>query len=184
MRSGWPRRRSPRLRGYDYAAPGAYFITVCAHNRELLFGRIATDRMAMYRLGEAVAACWANLPKHFEHAVLDAFVVMPNHVHGIVILSDAAIGASDAPTTVGAGFKPARQAPARRHGLSEIVRGFKTFSARRVNEIRGSSRTPVWQRGFYDRVIRREEELLQVREYIVNNTRRWAGDADDPGNWR
>ena len=155
--------------------------------------------MALNSLGEAVAACWADLPKHYEHAVLDVFVVMPNHIHGIVTLGDAPIGASDAPTTVGAGLRPARpdsseavatgrnpvrQVPIRRHGLSEIVRGFKTFSARRVNEIRGSSHVPVWQRGFYDRVIRREEELRQVREYIVNNPRRWADDADNPGNWR
>lgn len=140
--------------------------------------------MVSNHLGEAVAACWADLPRHYEHAVLDVFVVMPNHVHGIVTLSDAPTGASGAPTTVGAGLRPARQTPMRRHGLSEIMRGFKTFSARRVNEIRGTSHVPVWQRGFYDRVIRREDELRQVREYIVNNPRRWADDADNPRNWR
>ena len=150
----------------------------------MLFGRIAADRIVLNQMGEAVSACWADLPEHYEHAVLDAFVVMPNHVHGIVTLSDAPVGVSDAPTTVGAGLRPSRRTPARRHGLSEIVRGFKTFSARRVNQIRGSSRVPVWQRGFYDRVIRREEELRQVREYIANNPRRWADDADNPGNWR
>ena len=125
--------------------------------------------------GAFVEECWSNLPEHYDNVALDAFILMPNHIHGVIIM-----------TPVGAGFKPAR-APAvdpRRHGLTEIVRAFKTFSARRINEVRASPGTPVWQRGFHDHVIRGEDELNRVRTYIADNPRKWSEDPDNPANRR
>ena len=123
---------------------------------------------------------------------------MPNHVHGVIIIEDEPTGVgfvspanlavtTDANATdVGAGLKPALPAEvvSRPQGLPEIVRAFKTFSARKINEIRASPGTPVWQRGFYDHVIRGEGELDRVRTYIMDNPRKWSEDGDNPANWR
>ncbi len=135
--------------------------------------------MAANRFGAFVEESWAGLIDHYKNLALDEFILMPNHVHGVIIINDE-------PVVVGAGFKPALgpAVDSRRHSLSEIVRAFKTFSARKINEMRASPGTPVWQRGFYDHVIRNEEELNRVRAYILDNPRKWSEDADNPANWR
>ncbi len=158
-----PTRRSLRLRHYDYASPGAYFITVCAYRGACLFGYIADGGMRLNALGTLVETCWHALPTHYPHVELDAFVVMPNHVHGILALAD--------------------EAP-KGHGLPEIVRAFKTFSSRRVNEMRGRRGTSAWQRGYYEHVIRNERSLGRIRDYIESNPRRWALDRENPENAR
>jgi REP element-mobilizing transposase RayT len=194
------RRRSPRLPGYDYARPGGYFITICTFGREPLLGQVVDDDILLNAFGEVVETCWNHLPDHYPHIQLDAFVVMPNHIHGIVFLVDNDVGQSDqepnASTDVGAGLRPARPIPTKseaalpspssikhpskptssRHPLPETVRAFKSFSSRRINESRGSPGAPVWQRSFYEHIIRDEDELYRIRKYIVNNPIRWATD--------
>jgi putative transposase len=152
-----PRRRSLRLHGYDYAQAGAYFITVCTHRRVALFGEVVENDVQLNRAGMIVKEAWGDLTAHYHDIDLDEFVVMPNHVHGIIILADH---------------------PRSRHGIPEIVRGFKTFSARNVNEFHGN-RGALWQRGYYEHVIRNDTALNRIRGYIANNPARWA---DDPEN--
>ena len=108
-------------------------------------------------MGTIVQRIWEDLPTHYSGIDLDAFIVMPNHMHGIIILADQS---------------------ERRHAIPEIVRGFKTFSARRVNE-RAGRRGAVWQRGYYEHVIRNEKALDRIRDYIANNPARWADDPDN-----
>jgi len=156
------RRRSIRLKEYDYSQAGMYFMTICAHKRACLFGEIEKDAMVLNDAGKIVRATWNNLPEHYAHVALDELVIMPNHLHGIVVF-DALVG----------------PAPAR-HGLSEIVRAFKTFSSRRINEIRGTRGASVWQRNYWERVIRNESELAHIREYIQNNPRQWELDKLHP----
>ena len=152
-----PRRRSLRLPGYDYSQAGAYFITACTQSRVMLFGEVIDDNVRLNEMGTIVQQTWDHLPAHYNGIDLDAFIVMPNHVHGIIILADDS---------------------ERRHAIPEIVRGFKTFSARRVNERAGKSGV-LWQRGCYKHVIRNEKALDRIRAYIANNPVRWA---DDPEN--
>jgi REP element-mobilizing transposase RayT len=175
-----PRRRSIRLKGYDYTSAGAYFVTVCTHRREALFGEVADGTMGLNDYGRLVTSAWEELPNHHSGLVLDAFVVMPNHVHGIVVLDRQ--GRPFDPGVVGAGFKPAPTAPppARRHGLPEIVRAFKTFSARRINERRRMMGHPVWQRGYYEHVVRDDRSLRRIIEYIIANPLHWAEDRENP----
>ena len=119
------RRQLRRLCGYDYSRAGAYFVTTCTHGRTNLFGKIVKHEMRLNVYGRMVQEVWNGLPGHYPHVALDAFVIMPNHIHGIVVLA----------TPVGAGFKPAptpKSASTPRHGLPEIVRAFKTFSARQI----------------------------------------------------
>jgi len=163
------RRRSIRLRGYDYAQPGAYFVTIVAHGRECLFADIVDGQTRLTEAGRIVDAAWRDLPNHYPGLALDAFVIMPNHVHAIIQLQ-----------AVGAGFKPAPTPAERPRPLSEIVRAFKSFSSRRINENRGTSGLPVWQRNYYEHVVRDDESLDRIRCYIVHNPARWAVDRDNP----
>jgi len=151
------RRSSLRLPHHDYASPAAYFITVCTHQRRCLLGNIGDDAMQLNEAERVVDACWRDLPRHYAHVALDTFVIMPNHIHGIVTIL---------PTTTSA----------RAHGLTQIVRSFKAFSARQIG-IR-----PLWQRGYYDHVIRGDESLAKIREYIAINPIRWSLDRENPAN--
>jgi REP element-mobilizing transposase RayT len=185
-------RRSIRLKNYDYTSAGAYFVTICVKNRECLFGNITDGTVQLNSYGEIVNTVWHGLPDHYPHVELDAWVVMPNHVHGIILLTNRS-----AVTTVGAGFKPDPtgviaddQHPAngdnnhaksnqKRHGLPEIVRAFKTFSSRRINEMRKSPGTPVWQRNYYENIVRDELSLNRIRQYIAQNPVSWSKDRDN-----
>jgi len=183
-------RRSIRLHGYDYAQAGAYFVTIVTKDRGCLFGEIVSDEMRPNQFGRIVEATWSALPDHYPGVECDTFVVMPNHVHGIIVSAEGgAVGESD----VGAGLKPARGVAAgpnsvraglkpapTRHRLPEIIRAFKTFSARRVNELRETPGVPVWQRNYYEHVVRGENELNRIREYIANNPLQWEMDRENP----
>jgi REP element-mobilizing transposase RayT len=134
----------------------------------------------MFENGNAsiVRGCWLDLPNHYPHVSLDAFVVMPNHIHGIIVLVDT-YGVGDVRTDgVRAGFKPAPTNAGARHGLPEIVRALKTYSARRINASRGTPGASVWQRGYYERVIRNESELNLTRKYISSNPHNWRKDRE------
>lgn len=164
-------RRSIRLRDYDYSQAGVYFVTICVEERECLFGEIVGGEMRLNHYSTIVQACWDDLPNHYRHVELDAFVIMPNHIHGIIVLTDHERG------FVGAGLRPA---PTKHHPLSEIVRAFKSFSARRINELRDTQGTSLWQRNYYEHIIRNEYDLEHIRKYISENPLNWAKDENNP----
>ena len=153
-----PGRQSLRLPGYDYTLPGAYFVTICVHNRYCLFGDVQEGVVRLNNFGLITAACWRDLPNHYSAIYLDTFVIMSNHVHGIIVL----------------------KSKVNNRPISEIVRAFKTFSARRVNADRETSGTPVWQRGYHEHVIRNEQALTKIRESIANNPAKWSLDRENP----
>jgi len=131
--------------------------------------------MILNEYGRIVLSCWNDLPNHYSHVRLDAFQIMPNHMHGIIFIEEST-------EPVGAGFKPA-PTPTKRHGLPEIVRAFKTFSALRINESRRTQGVSIWQRNYFERVIRDEDEPNRIREYIIYNPLKWQEDKDNPQNW-
>jgi putative transposase len=150
-----PERKSPRLPGYDYATAGAYFVTVCTRDRACLFGTVLNDKMRPNEAGRVVVERWSAIPEHFSAIKLDAFVVMPNHLHGILWLSRA-------------GHAPP---------LPLVVGSFKSATSRAVGQ-------PVWQRSFYDRVIRNDSELSALRQYVADNPLKWAVDRQNPARDR
>lgn len=214
-------RRTIRLQGYDYASSGAYFITICTHQRECLFGEIVDGEMRLNALGQMVHACWQRLPFHFPNLTLDAFVVMPNHVHGILALVDppgrgAALGQGSEHLTddsypnatphprdnpePGVAFgqemvqnhqdQLPNAAPLRPHLISgsvgAMILNFKSVTTRSINRIRRSPGSPVWQRNYYDHIIRNEESWQFIRQYIHNNPLSWQEDQlhpDNPSKW-
>ena len=154
-------RRSIRLQQYDYSQEGYYFVTICTKNHQCYFGKIVDGGIILNDAGTIVQQCWNDLPNHYGNCILDVFLIMPDHVHGIVII-DNAIG-------VGAGLKPApTNGYLKRHGLFEIIRGFKTFSARKINVSQNLFHFQ-WQRNYYEHIIRNEKALYKIRQYIRNN---------------
>ncbi len=145
-------RRSIRLPGYDYAQPGAYFVTLCTQGRENLFGQISEGQMQLSYAGQVVTDCWNALPRHFPEVELDTFVMMPDHIHGILLLTNA------------------RTEP---HSLGTILHTFKSVSTRRIHRMGGSTGRRMWQRGYYEHILRDEADLDRAREYIALNPTRW-----------
>ncbi len=169
-----PQRRSTRLQGHDYASNGAYFVTICTYQRLSLFGEIRGEKMRLDMFGRIVRDEWWYTTKVRLGIDTDVFVVMPNHFHGIVWILDAGAAGHDERAH---GSAPLHRKP---KSLGSIVAGFKASVTRQINEMRGMPGTPVWQRNYYERVIRDENELLRIREYIVDNPRRWAEDEYNP----
>ena len=192
-------RQSIRLKGYDYSQPGGYFVTIVAQNRDCLFGEIVEGEMRLSRAGRIVQHAWMDLPNHYPHVALDEFVIMPNHVHGIIVLTDTGRGRSvsgeivvpdkyrdsmepvpdldqTCPYTIDKSTRPNKY----RHGLPEIVRAFKSFSARRINAMRRSPGVAISQRNYYEHIIRNEAELNGIREYIRYNPTQWESDQENP----
>jgi putative transposase len=166
-------RRSIRLKGYDYSSTGAYFITICTHQRECLFGEITDGEMRLNDLGQIVAGAYLWLATQYSYVHLDAWIVMPNHLHGILVLTD------DPRRGV------SRNAPTRK-SLGRLIGAFKTVSTKRINLMRDTSGSVVWQRNYYEHIIRNEKSLRCIRQYIHHNPISWQQDQlhpDNPSKW-
>ncbi len=167
------RRRSLRLKGYDYAQAGAYFVTICAQDWACLFGNVVDGCMCLNDAGHMLAALWNDIPARFADVETDIFTVMPNHVHGIIVLPDMANRALPRTPSV----------------LSDVVAAFKSMTT--VHYIRGVKtqawpefRRRLWQRSYYEHVVRDEKDLDRIRRYIDENPARWAFDDENPENLR
>jgi len=163
-------RRSVRLRDYDYAGPGAYFVTLCVHQKECWLGEISGGKMRMNEYGLIVMECWQWLSKQYQYVIVDKWIVMPNHSHGILVIpNDACRGGSRTAPTNANKSKP----------LGRLIGAFKTVSTKRINIIRGTLGVPFWQRNYYEHVIRNESELNAIRQYIADNPRQWDLDQEN-----
>ncbi len=173
-------RRSIRLKGHDYTSPSAYFITICTHQRQCLFGEIVDGEMRLNKMGEITETCWQAIPDHFSRVQLDRFVVMPNHLHGIIFITDTCRG-----TALPCPY-PTMQPEEGKFGqsivgsLPTIVGSFKSAATKQINMMRNASGTPVWQRNYYDHIVRNEESLHRLRQYIQNNPFSWQKDQLHP----
>jgi REP element-mobilizing transposase RayT len=173
-------RHSPRLQGYDYTQEGAYFVTICTHQRECLFGVIIGDEMRLNALGKIVHEEWLQTAVVRPYVKLDEFVVMPNHVHGILFIEDS-VGTwrRHVPTSEPRAFgKPIAGS------LSTIIGSFKAMVTRRINKFRDTPGATVWQGRFYDEIIHNEAMLNQIRQYILYNPAKWVEDHENPVNVR
>lgn len=149
-------RKRNRLKKFDYSQSGWYFVTVCAKNRVEYFGKVIDRKIVLNRYGEIIKNTWFNLPHHYRNCLLDEFILMQDHVHGIIIIK-----------YVGNGLKPFPT----KYSLSEIIRGFKTFSSRSIHQL--GSNSFRWQKSFYDHIIRNEQSLWRIRQYIRDNPKHW-----------
>lgn len=152
------RKNSLRLQGYDYSQSGAYFVTILAHRRLHLFGNIENEVVTLSKIGEIITSCWQQIPEHNPNVELDAHVIMPNHMHGILILHD----------TDGA-----------KSSLSQIINTLKGAVTRiaRKSTLNIDLEHPIWHRSFHDYIIRKEESYRYILNYVHTNPQRW--DADE-----
>ena len=188
-------RRSIRLPWYDYASGGAYFVTIVTYGRACIFGQVVDGKMRRNAIGDVVHDTWHEIPDHSPHIVMDAFVVMPNHVHGVLVLTDR-VGATHAsPTPV-----PGQRLPV--HGpksgsVGAAIGSFKAATTKRVNALRRGQgdacvapthlsdllpsppEGPLWQRNYYEHIIRNEAALNRIRAYIIENPVRWSHDPEN-----
>lgn len=164
-------RRSIRLRGYDYTMAGVYFVTICVQGRQCLFGDVTDGVMQWNDAGRIVADTWQWLADQYPHVELDEWVVMPNHLHGIIVITDGRGGSCKGGS---------RTAPTARKPLGRIIGAFKTVSTKHINIMRATTGCPVWQRNYYEHIIRDEKSLSRIRDYIANNSRQWPFDHDNP----
>lgn len=200
-RPGLPERRSVRLRGYDYAAPGAYFVTLCVRHRRCLFGEVVERRMHRSSIGEAAHRCWQRIPDHVPHVELDAFVIMPNHMHGILLLREEraeASGEEGATSHQDAASPPASAAASRglegrqgsrsaayyarispaKNSLGVVVRTYKGAVTRWCR--RNKHPAFAWHRSYYEHSIRHRRALERIRRYIAENPARWHAERYRP----
>ncbi len=173
-------RRSIRLKGFDYSQQGVYFVTICTQDREYVFGEIVKEKMRLNRTGEIVETVWRELLTHYQGVQTDEFVIMPNHIHGIIWLCDVGAGFPRPMSENGNHEQGAETAPLQRYSLGQIVAYFKYQSTKQINHLRNVPGQGVWQRNYYERVIRNGDELFQIRQYIQENPLKWDLDPENP----
>ncbi len=170
---GIHQRRSIRLPKYDYSQSGAYFVTICTQNRKCFFGQILNNEMQLNDDGMFVSKCWHEIPRHFPHATLDEFVIMPNHIHGIIILENKTVGANN--------HSPLHNWPkGTSKTIGSMIRGFKIGATKGLRE--KYPEMNLWQRNYYEHVIRNENDLNQTRQYVINNPLNWRTDDNYTGD--
>ena len=157
-----PHRKQLRLHGYDYAFPGAYFVTICSAGKRPVLGSVSGKRIVLSPAGEIVRSEWIALAERFPRTLLDEFVIMPNHFHGVLAFVGAAGGASPSPT------------------LFEVIGAFKSISTIKVNRLLRRRGVALWQRSYYEHIVRTGEDLKKIQRYIYENPLMWSLDPENP----
>ena len=189
-------RHSIRLPDYDYSQPGAYFVTTVVWHRECLFGEVTDGEMKLNKVGEIVQWEWKELRKRLQYIELGAYVVMPNHLHGILIFYDpvgatrpglnkTSLGNVSVPnrTTNGIDGSPLPHGPQPK-SLGAVMAQFKSRVTKRLWKIPSFHRRPIWQRNYYEHIIRNEKDLQNKTDYINANPLLWSQDDENPINMK
>ncbi len=166
-------RKSIRLQDHDYGSAGWCFVTICTKGKKCIFGEVKNDVVQLNEWGKMAEKCWKQIPEHFSDVRLHEFIIMPNHVHGIIEI----VGVQN--------FEPLRKNKFQKiipRSLGSIIRGYKIGVTKLMRK--KNPKALMWQRNFYDRIIRNEEELTRIREYIVYNPFKWDTDEDNPKNFK
>jgi REP element-mobilizing transposase RayT len=161
-----------RARKYDYSGTSAYFVTICADGRQPLFGEIHSGIMGMNEVGCIVVKEWLRTEELRRNVSLDEFIVMPNHFHGILVITVSVQEAVPSATST-TGDPPSRPYGLEAGSLGAIIGQFKSAVSKRAGRA-------VWQRNYYDHIIRDDRDLDRIREYIATNPVRWSVDRENP----
>ena len=186
-----------RYKGYDYSRDGFYFVTICAKNRKMFFGDVIAGKMQLSEIGKIAEKFWLEIPNHFPFVKLDQFIIMPNHIHGIIKIDNENYNyhhnnrrnrACPVPTAI---TIPANMDINKNNGstfghvtpksLSTIINSFKSVTTKTVN-LKFYEIEFAWQARFHDRIIRNDDELNRIRKYIIDNSEKWELDKNNPEN--
>jgi putative transposase len=171
----YQQRHSVRLKEYDYSQNGAYFITICAYNQGCLFGKIVDEKVQLNKLGKIAQEEWMHSAEIRQEIYLDEFIVMPNHLHGIVLIQQG--DPPVAPTQKNPMTKP--RGPEKK-SLGSFVAGYKSSVAIKINRFRNTPGDKIWQRNYYEHIIRNDNSLNMIRNYIISNPMQWELDRENP----
>ena len=160
-----------RLQGYDYRQSGAYFVTICTYQRHNTFGTVIDGNMVLSQWGEIVNDEWRRTETVRANVELDAYVIMPNHLHGVVLIVEDAAANKSASEYHNAKLRNTAGS------LGQIIGHFKSIATKRIRTVAATREAPVWQRGYYEHIIRNEASLNEIRAYIVANPGRWSEDS-------
>lgn len=160
------RTSSNRLKTWNYANNGCYFVTICTKNRENFLGEIVND-VQLSKLGKISKQCWEEIPMHFPFVKLDEYIVMPNHIHGIIIMSNPRNVETQNLVSLQNKFGPQSK------NLASIIRGFKVGVTKIAKK---NNINFYWQKGYYDHIIRNDQSLAEIRQYIIDNPKNWKKD--------
>ncbi len=182
-------RRSIRLKEYDYSQAGAYFVTIVAWQREMLFGEIVDGEIVLNDFGKIVSEKWQWLESQYPYIELGAWIVMPNHFHGILVIHDDGRGGSrsapmDDISNAIRGDSRIAPTPIKHKPLGGLIGAFKTVSTKQINLLRDTEGQVVWQRNYYEHIVRDEHEMDRITRYIESNPSQWAEDDENPNNVR
>ncbi len=161
------KRKSNRLKDYDYSQGGYYFITICTYDKKCIFGNIINDKMVLNNLGRVAEKEWQKTASMRNNVELKEFVIMPNHIHAIIVIKDVEGISSYALTDK---FRSPTKT------LGAIIRGYKSSVTKQINILRNIKGMPIWQRNYYEHIIRNTQELEKIQEYIINNQLKWSED--------
>jgi putative transposase len=175
-------RRTIRFKGHDYSSEGTYFITICVRNRECLLGYVEDGAMVLNDTGKIVKTVWNEMPKFYAGVETDVFQIMPNHVHGIIVIHPVIrpVGAIHESPLQKIDANPLTGR--RQMTIPKIVGRFKMNAAKQINLMRSATGVPVWQRNYYEHIIRGEDSLDRIRKYILDNPMQWETDDLNPIN--
>ncbi|OGI20681.1 MAG: hypothetical protein A3B68_09050 [Candidatus Melainabacteria bacterium RIFCSPHIGHO2_02_FULL_34_12] len=170
-------RRSIRLKEFNYSQNGYYFITICTKNRECYLGKIINKKMTLSNEGKIVLQYWNELPNHFSNVGLDEYVIMPNHLHGIIVIEND-LNNDNRNAQCRGGVTP----PLQHYTLGQIIAYLKYQTTKTINQFYKTPGKPFWQRNYYEHIIRNESELTRIHEYIRNNPIQWEFDRNNRKN--
>ncbi|MFH2138527.1 MAG: transposase [Candidatus Omnitrophota bacterium] len=169
-------RKNNRLKHCDYTLNGYYYVTICTDGRKEWLGNVINDQIQINLYGRICQQTWLDLPTHYNNLSIDTFILMPNHIHGILIIDNF----NKRVNPRGRVTNPPLQVNNNKsYSLSEIIRGFKTFSSKQINITIKTGNKFKWQRSFHDHIIRNDKSLNNIREYIINNPAAWAEDENN-----
>ncbi len=168
-------RRSIRMRRHNYSQTGRYFVTLCTQNRKHLFGKIMENKMVLNNVGRIAFETWKWLQTQYDHVELDEWAIMPNHLHGIIVIINNNTNGSQT-THINPREGSQSVSAGKRKPIGRIIGAFKTVTTKRTNQIQGRTGIKLWQRNYYEHIIRNNHDLSRIRNYIINNPRKWNVD--------
>ncbi len=166
-----PNRRSIRLKEYDYRQTGYYYITICSYKRRCIFGNIKDEKISLSSIGNIVKTTWEQTTKHFHFAMLNEFVVMSNHFHAIIYIEKQQ-------PNLHLNKQPSTKLPPQ--SLATIIRSFKSAATRQSRSTQQQKELNIWQKNYYEHIVRNETDLNQIQQYILNNPLKWHLDSLNP----
>lgn len=164
------------MEGYDYSSPGAYFVTIVSHECKPIFGKIINGQVHYSQIGRIIDRCWNEIPSHFPYVSLDAYVIMPNHLHSIIIIAEYDVFRAKPILQLQELSSKSKLSGPQSQSLGAIVGSFKSAGTKDIHRLGITKQKSIWQRNYYEHIIRNDDDYHCIVEYILANPLNWEND--------